>query len=200
MTDKTSIEIVEMVLSGQVNKAIVQGLKNSNINACGLSGKDANIITAAKKTLPEGDIGYVGEVQAVDDTVLKLLLDADIVPVLSPVSSDAQGNTLNVNADDAALAVAERLGVDTLVFITDVDGILLDVENDKTLVNYLDVAKAESLLENGFIGGGMLPKLKNCVKSIQNGVREVVILNGTVKYNLVSNFVTPRKIGTTIGM
>lgn len=200
VTDKTSIEIVEMVLSGQVNKAIVQGLKNSKINACGLSGKDANIITAAKKTLPEGDIGYVGEVQQVDDTVLKLLLDADIVPVLSPVSSDAQGNTLNVNADDAALAVAERLGVDTLVFITDVDGILLDVENDKTLVNYLDVAKAESLLENGFIGGGMLPKLKNCVKSIQNGVREVVILNGTVKYNLVSNFVTPRKIGTTIGM
>ena len=199
VTDEESIGVVEMALSGAVNQAIVQGLKNSKVNAAGLSGKDGNLLTARRKTISQGEIGFVGQVETVDNTIVKLLLDGDYVPVISPISSGTAGETLNVNADDAALAIAESLGADSLVFITDVDGILLDVHNDKTLVHYLDIDKAKSLLDNGFIGGGMLPKLKNCVKSIENGVQEVVILNGTVKYNLVSNFVTPRKIGTTIG-
>ena len=199
VTDAKSIETVEMALSGAVNQAIVQGLNNAELQAVGLSGKDAGLIVASKKTVDDGDIGFVGEVESVDSKLLELLLDAEYVPVISPISANVRGETLNVNADDAALAVAESLGVDTLVFITDVDGILLDVNNDKTLIHHLDIAKAKSLLENGFIGGGMLPKLHNCIKSIENGVQEVVILNGTVKYNLVSNFVTPHKIGTTIG-
>jgi len=199
VTDKDSIETVEMVLSGNVNKAIVQGLKNNNMNAVGISGKDANLILAEKKVIPEGDIGFVGEVKRVDPTIISLLLDAEYLPVVSPVGADLEGNTLNINADDAALAVAESINADTLVFITDVDGILLDVNNDKTLVHFMDLKKAKSLLENDFIGGGMLPKLKNCIKSIENGVDEVVILNGRVKYNLVSNFINPKKIGTTIG-
>lgn len=199
VTGEDSIEIAEMVLSGGVNKSIVQGLKMHNMNAVGISGKDAGILTAEKKVVPEGDIGFVGEVKRVDPTLVSVLLESEYLPVISPVASDSEGNTLNINADDAALAIAESIHADTLVFVTDVDGILLDINNDKTLVHFMDIKKAYTLLENDFIGGGMLPKLKNCIKSIENGVNEVVILNGRVKYNLVSNFINPKKIGTTIG-
>jgi len=199
VTNQESIDIVEMILSGSVNKTLVQKLKNHKLNPVGISGKDANLLRAVKKEIPQGDIGFVGEVSSVDDTLLQILLDSEYVPVISPIASDKKGNTLNVNADEAALAIAEKLGVDTLVFLTDVDGILLDVTNEKTIVHYMDIEKANTLLANGFIGGGMLPKLKSCVHSVENGVHEVVILNGTVKYNLISNFVTPAKIGTTIG-
>ena len=199
VTDKDSVDTIEMVLSGNVNKSIVQALKNDNVKAIGISGKDANLITAKKKVIPEGDIGFAGDVVSVNPEILSLLLDSGYLPVVSPVSADNEGQTYNINADEAALAIAEGMKVDTLVFITDVDGILLDVHNDKTIVNYVDVKKAEELIEKGFIGGGMLPKLKSCVESIKNGVNEVVILNGKVKYNLVTNFITPKKIGTTIG-
>lgn len=199
VTNKDSVDTIEMVLSANVNKNIVQALRNDNINAIGISGKDANLITAKKKIIPEGDIGFAGEITKVDPSIITLLLDNGYLPVISPVSCDITGQTLNVNADDAALAIAEGLKVDTLVFITDVDGILLDVHNDKTVINYIDSEKAEDLITKGFIGGGMLPKLKSCVESIKNGVSEVVILNGKRKYNLVSNFITPKKIGTTIG-
>lgn len=199
VTDEASIDTIEMVLSGKINKNIVQALQSDNVNAIGISGKDAGLITAKKKVIPEGDIGFAGEVISVNPSVLSLLLDNGYLPVISPVSSDKDGQTLNINADDAALAVAESMNVDTLVFITDVDGILLDVHNDKTVVNHIDIQKAEELIEKGFIGAGMLPKLKSCVESIKNGVNEVVILNGKIKYNLVSSFITPKKIGTTIG-
>ena len=199
VTGEDSIEIAEMVLSGGVNKSIVRGLKNHNMNAIGISGKDAWLMLADKKVIPEGDIGFVGDIKRVDPTIISILLESEYLPVISPIASDAAGNTLNINADDAALAIAESIHADTLVFVTDVDGILLDVNNDKTLVHFMDVKKARSLLENDFIGGGMLPKLKNCIKSIENGVNEVVILNGRLKYNLVSNFINPQKIGTTIG-
>ncbi len=199
VTGEDSVETIEMVLSGNVNKRIVQELQNDNVNAIGLSGKDAGLICAKKKVIPGADIGFAGEITGVNPAVVSLLLDNGYLPVISPVSADTQGKTLNINADDAALAVAESLKVDTLVFITDVDGILLDVHNDKTVVNYVDIKQAEELIEKGFVDGGMLPKLKSCVESIRNGVNEVVILNGKVKYNLVSNFITPKKIGTTIG-
>lgn len=198
VTNEKAIEIVEQVLSGGVNKQIVQGLKNEKLNACGISGKDAKLINAKKKVIPEGDIGYVGEVVDVNEQILKLLTDNGYIPVISPVSSQANGDTLNVNADDAAFAIAEALNADTLVFLTDVDGILLDVNNEKTIINSITVEKAQMLLDNGFIGGGMLPKLKNCINSIKNGVNEVAIINGTVKYNMISYFIDKEKTGTTI--
>lgn len=198
VTNKAAIEIVEQVLSGGVNKKIVQGLKNEKLKACGISGKDADLITARKKVIPEGDIGYVGEIEKVNSEIILMLSEKGYIPVISPVSSSIEGDTLNVNADDAAFAIAEAVNADTLVFLTDVDGILLDVNNDKTVINSISVNKAESLLENGFVGGGMLPKLKNCINSIKNGVNEVTIINGTIKYNLISSFITKGKIGTTI--
>lgn len=198
VTDEKAIQIVEEVLSGGVNKKIVQGLKNEKLNACGISGKDAKLITATKKVIPDGDIGYVGEVESVDKTILKLMMDNEIIPVISPVSSAENGSTLNVNADDAAFAIAESLKVDTLVFLTDVDGILLDVNNTNTIINSISIEKGRELLENGFIGGGMLPKLKNCINSVENGVNEVAIINGSQKDSLISYFITKGKIGTTI--
>ena len=198
VTDEKSIKLVEEVLSGGVNKDIVQGLKNEGLNACGISGKDASLITAVKKEIPEGDIGFVGNITNVNPQLLKLLLENDYVPVISPISSSAKGETLNVNADDAAFSVAEALQVDTLMFLTDVDGILLDVSNSGTVINTISHTKAKELMENGFIAGGMLPKLKSCIHSIENGVNEVAIVNGSVKYNLVTYFITKGKIGTTI--
>lgn len=199
VTDEFCAETAEMVLSGNVNKAITEGLIRNKVNAVGISGKDAGLFKAVKKEIPEADIGFVGRIEAVNRDFLELLTENNYVPVISPVGADADGNTLNINADDAALAVAESINADTLVFVTDVDGILLDVNNDKTVVHYIGAEKAKMLIDDGMIGGGMLPKLKNCVKSIENGVNEVVILNGRVKYNLVSNFINPKKIGTTIG-
>lgn len=199
VTDAASLETIEMVLSGNVNKEIVNSLQRNNIRAVGLSGKDAGFITAEKKIIPEGDIGFAGEITSVNTELISLLLDNGYLPVISPISCTEAGQTLNINADDAALAVSEAMRVDTLVFITDVDGLLLDVHNDKTIVHHVDIEKAEELIEKGFVGGGMLPKLKSCVSSIKNGVNEVVILNGKTKYNLVANFITPKKVGTTIG-
>ena len=200
VTSRDAVEIVEQVLSGGVNKSIVQGLKNEGLNACGISGKDAGLIVARKKQIPEGDIGFVGEVDKVDASILRLMLENNYIPVVSPVSASVKGETLNVNADDAAFAVAEALKADTLVFLTDVDGILLDVNNDSTIINSISVDRAKELLENGFIGGGMLPKLKSCIASIENGVNEVAIVNGGIKYNLITYFITKGKTGTTINI
>ena len=200
VTAKNAVEIVEQVLSGGVNKSIVQGLKNEGLNACGISGKDAGLITAVKKEIPEGDIGFVGEIDKVNPQILKLMLENNYIPVISPVSTSVKGETLNVNADDAAFAVAEALKADTLVFLTDVDGILLDINNESTIINSISVDRAKDLLENGFIGGGMLPKLKSCISSIENGVSEVAIINGGIKYNLITYFITKGKTGTTINI
>ena len=199
VTDENSIEVVEMVLSGNVNKKIVQGLKNKNLPAVGISGKDAGILVADKKLSGGKDIGLVGEVKKVNTELISILLEKDYIVVLSPVGSDEGGNTLNINADDAAFAVAEEMKADKMIFITDVDGIYLDINNTNTLVEYISLEKAEMMIENDFVGGGMIPKLKNCIKAIKNGVNEVTILNGTVKNNLVSAFVSQKKPGTTIG-
>ena len=198
VTGPDAIEIVEQVLSGGVNKQIVQGLKDEKLNACGISGKDANLILAEKKTISDGDIGYVGNAKNVNVKILEMMLENDMIPVISPISSSLDGDTLNVNADDAAFAIADALKVNTLVFLTDVDGILLDINNKSTIINNIPLAKCRELLDNGFIGGGMLPKLKNCINSVENGVDEVAIVNGTVKYNLISYFITKGKIGSTI--
>lgn len=194
ITSPETAEAAEMVLSGKVNKSIVAKLKAEGIKAVGVSGKDADMLKCRKKS----ELGCVGEVQVADTALVKLLLDNDYLPVISPVSMDDNCETLNVNADDAALAVAQNLGADILVFVTDVDGLLLDVNNDKTLVGHINVEKAKNLIDNGLIGGGMLPKLKNCVNCIEQGVNEVRIVNGKVRYNLITSLISQESIGTTI--
>ncbi len=194
ITSPETADAAEMTLSGKVNKSIVDKLKSEGIKAVGISGKDADLLKCRKKQ----ELGCVGEVVSADATLVKLLLDAGFLPVISPVSSDENCETLNVNADDAALAVAQSLGADLLVFVTDVDGLLLDVNNDKTLVDCINVEKAKNLIDNGLIGGGMLPKLKNCVNCIEQGVNEVRIINGKVRYNLITSLISSENIGTTI--
>lgn len=194
VTDSETAEVTEMVLSGKVNKSIVDKLKAEGIKAVGISGKDAQLLKCDKKE----KLGCVGSVKYADTELVELLLSADYLPVISPISSDDDCKTLNVNADDAAFAVAQGLGADILVFVTDVDGLLLDVNNDKTLVGEINVAKAKNLIDNGLICGGMLPKLKNCIGCIEEGVNEVRIINGRVRYNLITSLISPENVGTTI--
>ncbi len=194
VTDKDAAEVAEMVLSGSVNKLIVSKLKAEGIKAVGVSGKDSGLLECIKKE----NLGYVGEVVSSDTSLIEHLLSGGYLPVVSPVSEDDLGDTLNVNADDAALAVARSLKCDSLVFVTDVDGLLLDVNNDKTLVGNINVEKAKNLIDNGLIVGGMLPKLKSCLECIENGVSEVRILNGKMRYNLITSFISPENVGTVI--
>lgn len=194
VTGVDAAEAAEMVLSGKVNKSIVDSLKAEGIKAVGISGKDGGLLKCGRRE----ELGCVGRVISADTTLVELLLSAEYLPVISPVSSDDSSKTLNVNADEAALAVAEAMSADSLVFVTDVDGILLDVDNDKTLIDCITVDKARDLIENGLIGGGMLPKIKACVECIENGVNEVRILNGRVRYNLITSYISPEHIGTTI--
>ena len=187
-----------MVLSGQVNKKIAGVLNKKGVEAAGISGKDGMLFTAKKKFVNNEDIGLVGEIVKVSPKLINILLEKDFIPVVSPVSADESGNTYNVNADDAAFSLAEEIKADKLIFITDVNGIMIDANNSKTTLEEIDIKKAEMLIENGFIGGGMIPKLHNCTVAIKNGVKEVLILNGTEKDSLLSAFVSDKKSGTTI--
>ncbi len=194
ITDSETAETAQMVLSGKINKTIIDKLRREGISAVGISGKDAGLIKCRRRD----ELGYVGEVTGADAKILELLLENGYVPVVSPVSADGEGDTVNVNADEAALAAAEALGADSLVFVTDVDGLLLDVNNAKTLVGEMSTGKARSLIEKGLVGGGMLPKLKSCISCIENGVGEVRILGGKTRYNLITSFISPEHIGTVI--
>ncbi len=198
VTGEEEIKYVEMALSGGVNKKLVGAISACNVKAVGISGRDGGTISARRKSVDGADIGFVGEITEVRTRLIDQLLDAGYVVVVSPVSSGPEGEPLNVNADDAATAVARKLMADKLVFITDVNGIFIDKNNEKTVVESLSSSKARLLIENGFVGGGMIPKLGNIVEAVENGVSEVEILNGKVKNNLISCLISAKKVGTTI--
>lgn len=198
VTDAETVELVEMVLAGKVNKSIVHLLEQQGITCAGLSGKDANLLTC-KKSMPNGeDIGFVGQITDVDTTILDVLLDAGITPVISPIGQDAEGNTYNINADYAAVHVAKALSARKLVFMTDVSGILEDVNDPNSFIPLIGAKKAIEYLNDGTISGGMLPKVKCCVEAIQGGVQNVHILDGRIEHCLLLEFFTPSGIGTLI--
>ncbi len=194
-TDQPTLDAAEMALSAQVNKAIVSGLARLEVSAVGLSGKDGGLITAAVK---DPALGRVGAITHVNTRVLDTLLDADFLPVVSPIAMGEDGEGLNCNADDAARALAEALGAECLVFLTDVGGILIDSHNSKTAVDKLDVKRAEELIDAGLIAGGMVPKVRGCVHAIRAGVGEVSILDGRVEHALLLHMLGQRASGTTI--
>lgn len=198
VTGAEEIKFVEMALSGSVNKRLVGEISACGVKAVGISGRDGRSVTARRKVVDGTDIGFVGEITEVSTHLIDQLLDAGYVVVVSPVSSGPDGEPLNVNADDAATAVARRLRAHKLVFITDVNGIFIDKNNEKTVVDTLSAGRARLLIENGFVGGGMIPKLANIVDAVENGVSEVEILNGKVKNNLISCLISAKKVGTTI--
>ena len=194
-TDETTLETAELALSAQVNKTIVADLARLEVSGVGISGKDGNLITAAVK---DPTLGRVGTITKVNTKVLNTLLDADFVPVVSPIALGEDGGSLNCNADDAARAVAEALGAEHLVFLTDVGGILIDSHNSKTAVDRMDCKRAEELIDAGLIAGGMAPKVRGCVHAIRAGVGEVSILDGRGEHALLLHMLGQRSSGTTI--
>ena len=196
-TDEATMEIAEMVLS-KVNKGLVQMMQKLGVNAVGISGKDAGLMTV-KKRFPGGkDIGYVGEVCNVDGSILDTLLEKNFIPVIAPIGSSEDFESYNINADDAACAVAKAINAEKLVFLTDIEGVFVDPNDKSTLISEMEVSEAKQFIEKGIVGGGMLPKLSNCIDAIENGVSRVHILDGRVEHCLLLEFFTEKGIGTAI--
>ena len=197
VTDEDTMELVEMVL-GKVNKSLVQLVEQLGVRAIGISGKDGKLLEVEKKYADGEDIGYVGEITNVNADVLFDLIKKDFIPIVSPIGLDADYNTYNINADDAAYAIARAVGAEKLAFLTDIEGVYKDPNDPKTLISELEVERARRLIEKGYIGGGMLPKLQNCIEAIENGVSRVHILDGRIPHCLLLEIFTNRGIGTAI--
>ena len=197
VTDAETMEIAEMVLS-KVNKGLVQMMQKLGLNAVGISGKDAGLLNVTKKMPGGKDIGYVGEVKSVNSKVLDTLIENDFIPVIAPIGSSDDFESYNINADDAACAVAKAISAEKLVFLTDIEGVFIDPTDRNTLISEMDVQEAKAFIEKGVVGGGMLPKLTNCIDAIENGVSRVHVLDGRVKHCLLLEFFTEKGIGTAI--
>ena len=197
VTDEQTMEIAEMVL-GKVNKNLVQMLEKLGVKAVGISGKDGATLKVDKKLVNGQDIGLVGNIREVNVDLINTLIDNDFVPVIAPIGLDDNFQNYNINADDAACAVATAIGAEKLAFLTDIEGVYMDPQDKSSLISVLTLEKADELLDSGFIGGGMLPKLKNCVDAVKNGVSRVHILDGRMEHCLLLEFFTNRGIGTAI--
>ena len=197
VTDEDTMEVAEMVL-GKVNKSLVQLVEQLGVRAIGISGKDGGLLKVDKKYSNGKDIGYVGEVKEVNADILFDLLEKDFLPVVCPVGLDDDFKTYNINADDAACAIARAVSAEKLAFLTDIEGVYKDPQDPDTLISELTVSEARDLITDGFIGGGMLPKLNNCIDAIENGVSRVHILDGRIAHCLLLEIFTNRGIGTAI--
>ena len=205
VTDKATVEIVEMVLAGLINKQIVGFINNEGGRAIGLCGKDGRMVTATKATRtmvdPDSheevvlDLGFVGEPSQVDTTVLDQVLGRELIPVLAPVCQGADGETYNVNADTFAGAIAGALGAKRLLFLTDVPGVL---DKNKQLIKELNIARIRELIADGTITGGMIPKVETCIYAIEQGVEGVVILDGQTPHAVLVELLTDGGAGTLI--
>lgn len=197
VTDAETMEIAEMVLN-RVNKNLVTMVQELGVKAVGISGKDGGLLHVEKKLSGGQDIGFVGDVTEVDAKVLYDLLDNDFLPIIAPIGLDDNYDTYNINADDAACAIAKAVGADKLVFLTDIEGLYKDINDKDTFISRLTATEADELIGSGIIGGGMLPKLTNCTSAIKNGVSRVHILDGRVPHCLLLEIFTKEGIGTAI--
>ncbi len=197
VTDKPTMEIVEMVLN-KINKDLVSMMQNLGLKAVGISGKDGGILRVDRKLAGDKDIGFVGEVKTVNTGLLDTLLDNDFVPVICPVGFDSSFNSYNVNADDAACAIATAVKAAKLAFLTDIEGVYRDPLDRSSLISELTIPEAKGFLKSGNVGGGMLPKLQNCIAAIEAGVSRVHILDGRIAHCLLLEFFTNKGIGTAI--
>ncbi len=197
VTDEATMEIAEMVL-GKVGKQLVSLVEELGVKAISISGKDGKMLTCKKKLSKGEDIGYVGEVTNVDAKILYDLIEKDYLPIVSPIGMDENYHAYNINADDAACAIARAVNAEKLAFLTDIEGVYEDPEDPDTLISELTIDDARKLMENGNIGGGMLPKLTNCIDAIENGVSRVHILDGRILHCLLLEIFTNKGIGTAI--
>ena len=197
VTDKDTMEIAEMVLN-RVNKNLVSMVENLGVKAIGLCGKDGGMLHVQKK-MPNGkDIGFVGDIDHVNTEVIDTLLENDYIPIIAPIGMDDEGNTYNINADDAACAIAGGIRAEKLAFLTDVERVCMNPNDPTTLVSVLNLIEANKLIEAGIISGGMLPKVNNCIHAVNSGVGRVHILDGRRDHCLLLEFFTKRGIGTAI--
>lgn len=197
VTDEATMELAEMVL-GKVNKSLVQLVESLGVRAIGISGKDGKLLTVEKKYADGEDIGFVGDIKAVNGDILYDLLEKDFLPIVCPIGLDDEYQTYNINADDAACAIARAMKAEKLAFLTDIEGVYKDPDDPETLISELRVSEAEELMKQGYIGGGMLPKLQNCIDAIENGVSRVHILDGRIPHCLLLEIFTNKGIGTAI--
>jgi acetylglutamate kinase len=198
VTDDETMEVVEMVLNGKLNKEIASDLTLHGTLAAGVSGKDGGLIQV-EKLMPGGnDIGRVGSVSKVNPAILRALINEDFVPVVSPVGADAEGNSYNVNADSAAVAIAGALKAEKLVFLTDVEGILQDRKDASTVLTRVKASRIPEMIEEGVISGGMIPKVQSCVDAVRAGVSHVHILDGRVEHCLLLEIFTREGIGSMV--
>lgn len=196
-TDADTMEIAEMVLN-RVNKSLVQMVQELGVNAIGISGKDGGLLKVDRKYSGGQDIGYVGEVKEVNPKILYDLLEKDFLPIICPIGLSDDYETYNINADDAACAIAQAVKAEKLAFLTDIEGVYKDPADPDSLISELTVSHARELIEAGNIGGGMLPKLNNCIEAILDGVSRVHILDGRIAHCLLLEIFTNRGIGTAI--
>lgn len=196
-TDEDTMEVAEMVLN-KVNKSLVSLIQELGVLSVGISGKDGGLLKVKKKLSGGEDIGFVGEITDVNPKILYDLLEKDFLPVVCPIGMDDDFQTYNINADDAACAIARAVSAEKLAFLTDIEGVYKDPEDPGSLISELSVSEARELIGEGFIGGGMLPKLNNCIDAIENGVSRVHILDGRMAHCLLLEIFTNKGIGTAI--
>lgn len=197
VTDAETMEIAEMVLS-KVNKRLVTMVSELGVKAVGISGKDGGLLQVEKKYADGQDIGFVGNITEVNPKIIYDLLEKDFLPIVAPIGLDEEFNTYNINADDAACAIAKAVGAEKLAFLTDIEGLYKDINDKSSFISRISQSQADELIHNGVIGGGMLPKLNNCTSAIKNGVRRVHILDGRIPHCLLLEIFTNQGIGTAI--
>ena len=197
VTDEETMEIAEMVL-GRVNKSLVSMVESLGVKAIGISGKDGGLLKVKKKYSDGKDIGYVGEISEVDPQILFDMMEKDFLPIICPVGLDDEFNTYNINADDAACAVARAVGANKLAFLTDIEGLYRDFNDKSSLISEITVSEAKELIAGGTIGGGLLPKLSNCIDAIEAGVSRVHIIDGRIPHSILMEIFSDRGVGTAI--
>jgi acetylglutamate kinase len=195
VTDAETVDIARMVLRGQVNPQVVSAINVHGPLAVGVSGEDAGLLTARARN-PE--LGFVGDVTDVNATILQRLLNEDLVPVVATIAADAAGQTYNINADTVAGVIAEALGAEKLVFLTDIEGLRRDVNDPSTLIRQTTADELDALMADGTLTGGMIPKITACVHAVRNGVRRAHILDGRIAHVLLLEVFTDEGIGTMI--
>lgn len=199
ITSEETMDVVQMVLTGKINKNIVSEINCLGGAAIGLCGKDGNLILAEKKLSSDGvDLGCVGEVVSINDKVLNLLAKDAYIPVIAPIGVDEAGQSYNINADTVAGEIAAALSAEKLMFLTDIDGIRRDPADPASIISVISVSEIYDLIEKGVISGGMIPKVKGCIKGIEKGVNRTHIINGTVPHPILLEIFTDRGIGTMV--
>jgi len=195
VTDAETLDIARMVLVGKINRDVVSAINVHGPLAVGLSGEDAGLLTASRRS---PDLGFVGDVEAVNKSILERILAEDLIPVVATIGSDPEGQAYNINADTAAGAVAEALGAEKLVYLTNVEGLLEDVNDSASVVSSLSADELEAIVDGGTLTEGMIPKVRSCVRAVRRGVGHAHILDGRVPHALLLEIFTTEGIGTMV--